>query len=583
MRGQDTTGVVVLRDDASGHWLRFAAPRDIVTATGLADVGPALRRVDAVVRDHGRWAAGFVTYEAAPAFDRALTVKPDTGFPLLWFGLYDPPQIAAPPVPPDAKRTVLKWESSVTAAEHRAAVERIKRHICDGDTYQVNYTYRLRAPFGDDPWELFARLVVAQEAPYAACVDTGDWVLASASPELFFTLDGANFTSKPMKGTASRGVTLESDLAQATGLQESEKDRAENVMIVDMVRNDVGRVALAGSVHVPRLFDVERYPTIWQMTSTVAARTAAGLTDLFGALFPAASITGAPKVETMRIVAELETAPRRAYTGAIGFVGPGPRLQFNVAIRTVVVDRRRGCAEYGVGSGIVWDSDPDREWAECATKTDVLTVAMPEFRLLETLRWRPGEGFDLLDRHLRRLCGSAGYFGFPVDEARVRAVLARAASAWPSESRRVRLTVSRGGEVSVDSASLPAPAEGRPRVAVARVPVDVADRFLYHKTTHRRVYEEARAAHPDVDDVLLVNSRGEVTESTIANLAVEIDGRLYTPPVRCGLLGGTLRAELLARGELTERVIMREDLWRGGRVCLLNSVRGLWDVAVEIE
>jgi para-aminobenzoate synthetase/4-amino-4-deoxychorismate lyase len=474
----------------------------------------------------------------------------------------------------------LDWQPTVTASAYRAAVERIKTHIHDGDTYQVNYTYRLRAPFVGDPWAAFARLAAAQETPYAACVDTGDWVLASASPELFFTLEGQAIASKPMKGTAARGVTQAEDLAQAAALKNSEKDRAENVMIVDMVRNDLGRVAIAGSVHVPRLFDVERYPTVWQMTSTVAARTTAGLAELFGALFPPASITGAPKVETMRLITGLEAGPRGVYTGTIGFVAPGPRMQFNVAIRTMAVDRRRGQAEYGVGSGIVWDSDPGREWAECETKSRVLTAVMPEFRLLETLKWMPPEGFALLERHLRRLTESAQYFGFPVDVVRVRDALERAASGWGGESRRVRLLVPRGGEPGVESVLLPAPVVGRPRVAVAQVPVDVADRFLYHKTTHRRVYEEARAAHPDVDDVLLVNACGELTESTIANLAVELDGRLCTPPVDCGLLAGTLRAELLERGELTERVLMRGDLRRSRRVCLLNSVRGMWEVEV---
>ncbi len=577
-------GVVVLRDDGAACWRRFAAPREIVRAAGLADVAPALRRIDAAVRADGCWAAGFVSYEAAPAFDPALAVKPDPGFPLLWFGLYEQPETVAPPVcgPADVP-PALEWQPTVSAAGHCRAVGRIRRHIHDGDTYQVNYTYRLRAPFAADPWSAFARLAAAQETPYAAYIDTGDWVLASASPELFFTLDGQVVTSKPMKGTATRGMTLEEDCRQAEALRNSEKDQAENVMIVDMVRNDLGRVAQPGSVHVPRLFDVERYPTIWQMTSTVEARTTAGLAELFGALFPPASITGAPKVETMRIIAGLETEPRRVYTGAIGFVAPGPRMQFNVAIRTLVLDRRRGTAEYGIGSGIVWDSDPAREWEECRTKARVLTDAMPDFRLLETLRWTPGERFALLERHCRRLASSAEYFGFCVDMARVRGELERAALGWRAEPRRVRLTVSKDGEPVVESAPLPAPPTVRPRVAVSRVPVDAADRFLYHKTTRRRVYEEARAAHPGADDVLLVNGRGELTESTIANLAVEIDGKLCTPPVRCGLLAGTLRAEMIERGELVERVIMPADLAGGARVYLMNSVRGMWEVEVVGE
>ena len=405
---------------------------------------------------------------------------------------------------------------------------RIKSLIRSGDTYQVNYTYRLRTQFaGDqahlaiattaaadslsprrrsgervrergiptasllsgqtplparpsrgkgarqhsqvlpsDPWNLFLRLVAAQDPPYGAFLDTGEWAICSASPELFFRLDGTRIQCRPMKGTAARGRTQAEDLAQAQALQASEKERAENVMIVDMVRHDLGRVAQAGSVKVARLFEVERYPTIWQMTSTVEAQTEAGLGEIFQALFPAASVTGAPKVRTMQIIADLEPLPRRLYTGAIGFFAPGRRAQFSVAIRTLLVNRKTGCAEYGVGSGITWDSNPEAEWQECRAKARILAPQSPAFSLLETMRWTLDEGYYLLEQHLARLQESALYFGFHLDLAALRLQLERLSSGLGKKPRRIRLLVSKerphplGGETPSHEPCLCQPAAG---------------------------------------------------------------------------------------------------------------------------
>ena len=348
-------------------------------------------------------------------------------FPLLWFGLYE--GVEEVELPGLGRRgadpSELDWQASVGPAEFHRQMARIKALIRSGDTYQVNYTYRLRTQFAGDPWNFFLRLVAAQDPPYGAFVDTGEWVICSASPELFFRLDGTRIECRPMKGTAARGRTQAEDLAQAQALQASEKERAENVMIVDMVRHDLGRVAQTGSVKVARLFEVEKYPTIWQMTSTIEAQTEAGLGEIFRALFPAASVTGAPKVRTMQIIAELEPLPRRLYTGTIGFFAPGRRAQFNVAIRTLLANRRTGCAEYGVGSGITWDSDPEAEWQECRAKARILAPPVPAFSLLETMRWTPEEGYFLLERHLERLQDSALYFGFRLDLAALRLELER--------------------------------------------------------------------------------------------------------------------------------------------------------------
>ncbi len=617
---------VLIRDAASGRWLQFSRPRELVTAFALADVAPALDRVEQAVAQSGLYAAGFVSYEAAPAFDPALTVKGSSGFPLLWFGLYEGAEevdLPAPAPGPDPGKP--NWQSSVEFAEFAGKVKRIKDLIRSGDTYQVNYTYRLNTTLAAEPWDFFLQLVAAQAAPYGAFVDTGEWVIGCASPELFFRLDGDRIACRPMKGTAARGLTQTQDRALAATLRTSEKEQAENVMIVDMVRHDLGRVAEIGSVKVPHLFAVEKYPTVWQMTSTVEARTSATLGHLFRALFPPASITGAPKVRTMAIIAELETGPRRIYTGTIGFIAPGRRAQFNVAIRTLLLNRRTHHAEYGVGGGITWGSEPEAEWQECRVKARILDTRGPEFSLLETMLWTAADGYALRERHLERLAQSALYFDFAVDLPAVRLELERLArtfhirvaadvsrrnlggeqnaptdvggytvsanraepeiprlAARPAGTcQKVRLLITKAGRITLEADVLPI-ADAVPQcVAVTPRSADSSNPFLYHKTTNRGLYQAARAARPGYDDVVLVNEWGEVTESTIANLAVEFDGRLCTPPVECGLLPGTLRADLLERGTLIERRITVEQMLRSPRVFLLNSVRGLYRVRVK--
>lgn len=565
---------------ADGRWLSFRRLRGVLAAEDLSQVLPVIEQAEALVEAWGLYAVGFISYEAAPAFDPALRVQGGSPTPLAWFGLFEElailrelPAVSAPPA-----FDLGPWQPALSAEVHAAAIAQIKEHIAAGDTYQVNFTFPLVASFVGDPWALFLRLAEAQRAAYAAYVDTGRFAVCSASPELFFRLEKGLLTARPMKGTARRGRTLAEDEAQAAALRASEKNRAENVMIVDMVRNDLGRVAAWGSVQVPRLFDVERYPTLWQMTSTVTARVQASRLEVLRSLFPCASITGAPKVRTVEIIRQLEPAPRGVYTGAVGFMAPGGFAQFNVAIRTAVVDRLAGRAVYGVGSGIVWDSDASGEYAECLLKAQVLTAPPPTFDLLETLRWTPQEGYFLLERHLRRLADSALYFGVPLDLAEVRRALA-AAVQGALGPQRVRLLVDRRGCPRVETAPLPLVSAEPVRLGLAPQPVDPNDAFLYHKTTRRDVYDAARRSRPDGDDVLLWNPRGEVTESTVANVAVRLEGRLFTPPVTCGLLPGTLRAELLACGRLTERVITLEDLQRCQGVYLFNSVRG-WRRAV---
>ena len=333
---------VVLHDARKGCWLHFHSARHIISTYRLENVIPALTLMEEMVRTKGLHAAGFIAYEASPAFDCCLKVRDKDPFPLIWFGLYDQPdRMELPPVTKSTDTCSMSWETDLSQDDYKASISRIKEHLKNGDTYQVNYTFRMRSDFEGDPWSLFVRLAHAQRAQYACFIDTGDFSVCSASPELFFTLDGEDLASYPMKGTAPRGLTQKDDQGQAHGLYESEKNRAENLMIVDMVRNDMGRVAMKGSVKVQSLFSVEKYPTLWQMTSKVTAQTKESIVGILGALFPPASITGAPKARTMHIISELETTPRGLYTGCIGYLSPGRQAQFNVAIRTAVIDKKK--------------------------------------------------------------------------------------------------------------------------------------------------------------------------------------------------------------------------------------------------
>ena len=565
----------------------------------VEDVLPALDRAAAAVAA-GRWVAGWVAYEAAPAFDPAMVVRAPRGpgssaeglgfadLPLVWFAVFERREQVGGPSTGSGARSAGSggWTPSIDAARHAADVAAIRDHIARGDTYQVNHTFRLSAPFDGEPAALYGRLAAAQRGGYGAFLQTDRWAVASASPELFFEWADGRLTTRPMKGTAPRGLDEAEDAQIRATLLASPKERAENLMIVDMVRNDLGRVAVPGTVGVPALFEAERYDTVWQLTSTVTARPRPGTTlaDVFTALFPCASITGAPRSSTMRIIAERETTPRGVYCGAIGFGGPGaggPEWAFNVGIRTVLVDRDAATAWYGTGGGITHDSTPAGEYAEALLKAEVLHRQPADIGLIETLLWTPGPGFGLLERHLARLAGSAHHFDVPLDVDAVRAALHGAVDERSTPSR-VRLVLDREGGVTVTVADVP-PARTAPvRAALDTVPGDSRDVFARHKTTRRERYEAAAARHPDADDVVLVNERGEVVETTIANIAALLDGRWVTPPLASGCLPGVARAEGLASGRLVEGVLTPDDLTRARAVVRLNAVRG-WEPAVLVS
>lgn len=583
MRGE--TPVVRLCFDFSGQGslqpLEFTRPLRIVTAHCVEEVLPALQVVQKAVVEQGLYAAGFVSYEAAPAFDAAMQVPPASPLPLVWFGLFTGPTASGLDAAP-APFALTPWEANLSEAQFTQDVAQIRAAIREGECYQVNHTLRLRAGFTGDDFAWYLQLKAAQQAGYSAYLDLGRYRILSVSPELFFQRTGDRIVTRPMKGTMPRGRWAEEDTRRAEELIASEKERAENLMIVDLLRNDLGRIARTGSVQVEELFAVERYPTVLQMTSTVAATLPpeTTLAGLFTALFPCGSVTGAPKISAMRRIALLETAPRQVYCGAIGYMLPHGPTVFNVAIRTVLLDTETGGAEYGVGSGITWDSTPQGEYAENRLKARVLTETSPRFDMLETLRLENG-AYNLLQRHLDRVCASALYFGIPLTAQAVRDALESHAQPLGSGPWRMRLLVGPQGEIRIETSPLKAsPTEGL-RAALAAAPVSRHDHFLFHKTTHRIAYDTRRAERPDLDETLLWNAEEELTEFTTGNLALERDGRLWTPPLGCGLLPGTLRAELLATERIFERVLRLPDLEAATALWLINSVRGWVRIRVE--
>jgi para-aminobenzoate synthetase/4-amino-4-deoxychorismate lyase len=569
-----------------GTSFRFAGHVETLEATRLADVAPTIAAAEAAAA-RGLWVAGCVSYEAAPGLDPSLVTRtapigdPFEAFPLAWFASFERRESTVLPEPrEDAPVNGARWRPTSDRRDYDAAIGRIHEHIAAGETYQVNHTIRLRSSSSRDPRGLYRDLCYAQRGAYCAYVDMGRYRVLSASPELFFRIDDRRLTTRPMKGTAARGRFTEEDEAVREALTTSVKDRAENAMIVDLLRNDLGRVARPGTVGWGAVFEPERYETVWQLTSTVSCelQPSVDLEAVFRALFPSGSVTGAPKVRTMRIIAELEDLPRHAYCGAIGYLAPpgsdGPLARFNVGIRTVVVDLETRVAEYGVGGGITWDSRAASEFEEVVAKARVLTARRPRFDLFETMRAEPDGRIRHLERHLRRLAGSARYFGFSIDLEAMRDALHEVASSPRERPERIRLVVDARGRFEIGASPIP-PLHEPVAVAIDRAaPVDPADPLLFHKTTLRRRYDEARARHADAEDVILTNIRGEITESTIANVAVRIGGRWWTPPVASGLLPGVGRAVAIEGGEIAERVISVEEAEAAEHIALVSDNRG---------
>ena len=559
----------------------FRHPRATAFDYELEEVIPTLRWAEEAALN-GYWAVVMLAYEAAPAFDAVLKVHTGSGFPLACVAIFDGPAPSPAKNSPGGYRTS-SWQSQITSDVYHRVFHQVREHIASGDTYQVNYSFPLRSTFAGDSWNWYRDLCGAQQARYCAYLDLGRYHVLSLSPELFFRRQGNNLLVRPMKGTMPRGRWQEEDEAKANELSASQKDQSENVMIVDLLRNDLGRVSVPGSVKVATLFRLEKYETLWQMTSTIEsrARPEVTLVDIFRALFPCGSITGAPKVRTMEIIHELEAIPRDIYTGTIGFIKPGGDCIFNVAIRTIVLDREKSSATFGVGGAITADSTPEGEYDECALKASFLSRPRPDFQLLETVLLEDGQYF-LLQRHLERMASSSKYFQFVWNDGTARCALEEIRNCHANGTWKVRLLLTKTGRIDTEAEELHPITDRELRVALASTPIDRANPIMFHKTTNRIVYKDALRTQTACDDVILWNENNEISESTIANVVVELDGKKWTPLQTSGLLAGTFRDELLQTSEIAERVIYKDELCRAPRVWLINSVRR-WMPAVVVD
>ena len=559
----------VLLDDArpGGRATLYSEPAGMIETRDPEAVRDCLAQL------RGRLAAGFVTYEAGYALEpklAPLASSPPAGEPpLLWFGLFEKAEpVDAADFLPDAAGA---WAGAVRPrtgeADYRRNVQRLLEHIFDGDVYQANLTFQADVPCAGSPAALYAGLRGRARAGHGALVHTGAHWILSLSPELFFTLEAGRVTTRPMKGTAAAG-------SDPAALRNDPKQRAENLMIVDLLRNDLSRACRPGSVHVPELFAVESYPTVLQLTSTVTGELEDGMgaVELIEAIFPCGSITGAPKIRAMEIINTLEPEPRGIYCGAIGGVAPNGDAAFNVAIRTLTLQADgdgTATARLGLGSGIVADSRPGDEWQECVTK-GAFVESQRRFDLIETMAFDPLAGIADLDRHLTRMKRSADRLDFPFDRHLARNELQ--AATFRAGPGVVRLLLSRSGALVIEVRALPEPPGEPVRVAVAARPVPRDDFRLAHKTSDRGFYDEARVAS-GAFELLFKDEAGFLTEGSFTSLFVERGGTLLTPPLSRGLLPGILRERLIDEGRAVEADLVEADLARG--LLIGNSARGL--------
>lgn len=566
----------------------FEHPAEIIRADGPEEVDAALAALTSGL-ERGLHAAGFFSYELGYLLEpRLASLLPERRkMPLLWFGLYTSPrELMGSEVQewlnqeaignPTLGELAHSWDS----ASYLKRFEQVQNNIKSGDIYQLNLTFKAKFNLQGSPLALYRDLRLKQRVAYAGIVDTGDVTILSASPELFIKQDGRMIETRPMKGTAPRAGTLDADSEVRAALSKDVKNRAENLMIVDLMRNDLGRISDPGSVSVTDLFTVETFKTLHQMTSGVRAelKPGIGLVDVLKAIFPPGSITGAPKIRAMELIRELETEPRGVYCGAIGRFSPDGTALLNVAIRTTVIDRK-GAGEMGIGSGIVADSDGVKEYAECLLKMKFLTDPVRRFELIETMLHEPEKGIWLRGYHLARLAASAAYFGFVFDASKVHDAIEATISGNTNERLRVRLLLDEDGGVTVTTAPQPAaPADAVMQYVVSDNRLNSSDLFLYHKTTRRELYDREWKHYADTlgaDEVVYLNEAGELAEGSRTSIFIARDGKLLTPRLAAGVLPGTLRAALLDEGRAEEARLTIQDLNGAAEIYLGNSVRGL--------
>ena len=623
------TGSSVCRLPNSDEWGLFTEPEEIRDIRRLEDIPGVFEWLDSAL-DKGCWVTGFISYEASPAFDKVMKVKKLTDFPLAYFCSYrKKPEIFCPEVELSAPPKI-KTMPEISASKYIKNVRTVLDHIREGDTYQVNYTFRVSAGKIESPEEYFLYLFQNHPVPYSAFINAGEFKIISLSPELFIEKNGRTLISKPMKGTAKREPDFDGDVKKALELSLDPKNQAENVMIVDMVRNDLAKISIPTGVKTEYLFKVGTFPTVHQMVSEVRGemRKETGLTtcqplleiltvattpclavapfhrrmprafmadtsvatmdakpetdalpglfEIFKALFPPASITGAPKVNTVEIINYIEKSPRKIYTGAIGAFSPKGDFCLNVAIRTLICEGEK--TEFGVGSGIVADSDPSDEWAECLLKSDYVNFRPPVFDVIETMLWERETGFHYLEEHLKRAGNSQKYFCRHWNLGKVENSLEKLMFPESANFARVRLRISQNGNATAEFAVLEKKGWGgkQIKICVSSQKTSSKDPFFHHKTTNRAFYDNRykEAIEKGFDEVIFMNEKDELTEGAISNIFLKINGKWWTTPLSSGLLPGIWRAKTIRELDAEEKIIHIEDLHSADKILIGNSVRG---------
>ena len=508
---------IVIYDSMKQKWLLFTNPKKIYQSNNSLEIPSVLKKIEKHSTEKKLYAVGFISYESSYKFLAIQNKKPASNFPLLWFGIYNQPkELNISIFQKKTNHISIPFQNSISHDDYRLAFKKVKHYISRGQSYQLNYSYRLIANLQSlsySPWDLFIQMINAQASPlykktYGAYLQLDDWIICCASPELFFRLDGKSLYSRPMKGTSARGLWYENDIQKKKILFNSPKERAENSIIIDMMRNDFGSIAKTGTINLNQMYFIERYPSLWQMTSEVRCLSNASLFEILCATFPPASVTGAPKKRTVEILNELENSPREIYTGSIGFLAPGRKAQFNVAIRTALIERKTQKIRYGIGSGLIWDSDEQMELKECKLKSAVLGKKYKVFDIVETILWTPNKGYLLLEEHLSRLNNSAIYFDYPVDLKKINKELNSLTKKIPAKESIVRLLLSSSGKIKIEFKAKDTSYENNYSICLAKMPIDSTNPFLYHKTSHRDMYKQAKEMCPKYDDVLLWNGWG---------------------------------------------------------------------------
>ncbi len=602
------------QDEQNKKNLLFHSPVEILSTNNLDDIPNIFLTIEEHLKNK-KWIAGYIGYECGYHFEKIICgLFNPTSLPLLWFGVYDSP-CNVETTTLNAGTTNLKSEiknPTLMIDDHfyYKKIEHLKEYITNGDTYQVNFTDRFEFDFNGDARDLYFALRQKQHVPFGAFINTGDSQMLSFSPELFFRRNENSMTTTPMKGTCKRGKNLEDDKQLSAWLQADEKNRSENLMIVDLLRNDIGRICETGSVTVSDMYAIEKYETVLQMTSTVngTLKNGIGYYDIFKSLFPCGSVTGAPKIRTMQIIHELEQHQRGVYCGAIGFISPENEAVFNVAIRTIELHNAKGTM--GVGSGIVFDSDAENELEECRLKADFLLKEQPDFQLLETILWK--NGFTFLEQHLERMKNSADYFFVRFEKEKILDALTLSERSFDSHKEyRVRLLLSKYGESFVEAKEIIAAnsleiasskrhpstplrmtnavscndnAEVNYIIKIASERTDSVNKFFFHKTTHRDLYNRywLKAQQENIADYMFLNERDEITEGTITNFFIEKSGKFFTPPLSCGLLAGIYRHEVLRTNpNASEKILNIEDVRSADALYICNSVRGWQKVTLS--